>query len=83
MTSLEPMPGKPATRSATMWGAITTLIALVVHVVLARLHVAPADIQAAIQDVTDIVGAVGSLVAIYGRWKATTPITSITAQKES
>lgn len=82
MTHLEPMPGKAATQSATMWGAIATLLALVVHVVLSRLNVAPADIQAAITDLNDIVGAVGSLVAIYGRWKATTPITSITAPKK-
>jgi hypothetical protein len=81
MTLFDPAPGKAATQSATIWGAVATLLALVVHVVLARLQVAPADIQAAIQDIDDIVGATGSLVAIYGRWKAAGPITSITPQK--
>ena len=84
MTSLDPLPeaGKPAAQSVTLWGAAAALAGLLVHAVLSRMHVAPADVQQAAQDVSDIIAAVGSLVAIWGRTRATRPITTL-IKKES
>lgn len=85
MTSLEPMPaaGKPAAQSLTLWGAAAALAGLLVHAVLSRMNVAPADVQQAAQDVSDIIAAAGSLAAIWGRMRASRPITSLVSQKES
>lgn len=85
MTNLEPMPdtGKPATRSVTIWSTLTALLGVLVPPILAHFHVGSADAQEATGDLGNIIAAVGSLAAIYGRWTATKPITSITSQKES
>jgi hypothetical protein len=84
MTSLEPMPatGKPAAQSLTLWGAAAALAGLLVHAVLSRMNVAPGDVQQAAQDISDIITATGSLVAIWGRMRASRPITTL-IKKES
>lgn len=84
MSSLEPAPdvGKPAVQSMTIWGAFAALIGILAPPLLAHFGVTPADAQAATKDLGDIIAAVGSLVAIYGRTTAAKSITSIVKPKE-
>lgn len=79
MTQLEPLPtnGKAAVQSMTIWGALAGLLGVIVPPILAHLHVTPADAQEVAKDLGEIIAAVGSLVAIWGRTTAAKPITSI------
>lgn len=79
--NLEPMPseGKAATQSVTVWGAAIALVSALLPTVLAHLHVTPTDAQSAAQDVGNIIAAVSSLVAIYGRTKGSAPLPPITS----
>jgi hypothetical protein len=80
MSNLEPVGGgKPAVQSTTIWGAVAALLGVVAPPILAHFNVTAADAQQVAQIVGDIIAAVGSLVAIYGRASANVPLPPITS----
>ena len=67
------MDSKTWWQSKTIWGSMIGGVAVVVSLVFHR-SISPADQSAIVDVVMTLVGAAGSILAIYGRVTATTTI---------
>lgn len=89
MTDQPPAPaGKAAVRSVSQWGSVGVMVFWALGMVLKHFGVSADDAHGATDALKQLIDLgyqaaipVGALVAIFGRWRATQPITGVLKAK--
>lgn len=76
--------GKAAIHSVSQWGSVGVMVFWAVGLALKHFGVSPDDVKGATSAVKQLIDLgyqaaipLGALVAIFGRWRATQPITGV------